>query len=39
MKFLITFILLTSVSSVLAHPKHHIHEHESTDDKGLVIQE
>ncbi len=38
MKLFITLILLTSVSSVLAHPEHHIHEHESTDDKGLVIQ-
>jgi len=32
MKSFIILILLTSVSSVLAHPQHHIHEHGSTNN-------
>ena len=32
MKLFITLLLLTSVSAVLAHPKHHIHEHGSTNN-------
>ena len=32
MKLFIALILLTSVSSVLAHPKHQIHEHGSTNN-------